>query len=120
MFKKRLLLQSNSLSKPAERGNSTISDIVLLKKLPDFIKNLAETYIGCISGAMMKDEYMEVLKSAGFTDMKIIHETSYPTEYIDHDPIIKAIVENLKIPHEKAKELASSVKSIKVSGLKLN
>jgi hypothetical protein len=32
-----------------------ISDIVLLKELPKFIKDSIEAYIGCLSGAIMKD-----------------------------------------------------------------
>ncbi|GAH26632.1 unnamed protein product, partial [marine sediment metagenome] len=49
-----------------------ISDIVLLKELPDFIKNSVEAYIGCISGAMMRDEYLGAIKAAGFQEVRII------------------------------------------------
>ncbi len=95
-----------------------ISDIVLLKELPDFIKNSIEAYIGCISGAVMKDEYIETIKAAGFQGVKIIGETSFPIEYRANDPIAKAITENLKIPTKKLNEIANSVLSIKIYGIK--
>lgn len=97
-----------------------ISDIVLLKELPDFIKNSVEAYIGCISGAMMRDEYLGAIKAAGFQEVRIIDETSFPIDWMVNDPTAKAIMENLNLPPEKVKEIASSVTSIKVRGIKSN
>lgn len=101
-------------------GRLIISDIVLLKELPDFIKNSIEAYIGCISGAAMKDEYIEAIKAAGFQNIRVIDETPTPfaVESMVNDPIAKAIIENLKISSEKIKEVASSIVSIKVQGIK--
>jgi len=47
-------------------GRLVVSDIVLLKELPEIIKNSVEAYIGCISGAIMKsinvtEEYLKKL-----------------------------------------------------------
>jgi SAM-dependent methyltransferase len=39
-------------------GRLIVSDIVLLKELPDVIKRSIEAYIGCLSGAMMKNKYL--------------------------------------------------------------
>lgn len=101
-------------------GRLMISDIVLLKELPDFLKNSIEAYIGCLSGAIMKDEYLGIIKTAGLQDVKIIGETSFPIECMANDPTAKAIVENLKIPIETLKKIANSVVSIKIYGVKLN
>lgn len=101
-------------------GRLMISDIVLLKELPDFIKNSIEAYIGCLSGAIMKDEYIEGIKKAGFHKVEIIDETSFPIECMTNDATVKAIIENLKIPPKKVKEIISSVISIKVYGVKPN
>jgi len=97
-----------------------VSDIVLLRELPDFIKDSIEAYIGCLSGAIMKDEYIDTIKSAGFQKVRIIDETPFPIEYMANDPTAKAITGNLKIPLEEVKEVSSSVASIKVSGVKPN
>ena len=95
-----------------------ISDIVLLNELPDFIKDSIEAYIGCLSGAIMKEEYLKLIDAAGFQDVKILDETSFPIECMANDPIAKAIIADWKINVEKAKEVAGSVRSIKVRGVK--
>ncbi|NYT00593.1 MAG: arsenite methyltransferase [Methanocellales archaeon] len=101
-------------------GRLVISDLVLLKELPDFIKNSVEAYIGCLSGAMMRDEYIEDIKRAGFQGVKIIEETTFPIDYMVNDETANKMIENLEITSEKVKEVSSSVMSIKVSGIKPN
>lgn len=68
----------------------------------------------------MKDEYIKVIKEAGFQDVRIIDETRFPIDYMANDPTAKAIMENLKKPPENVKEIANMVLSIKVSGVKPN
>jgi len=116
--KGRVFKEAYRVLKPG--GRLMVSDIVLLKELPDFIKNSIEAYVGCISGAIMRDEYIEAIKAAGFQEVRIIDETSFPIECMANDPTAKAIIENLKIPPEEIKEVASSVVSIKVYGVKPN
>jgi len=79
-----------------------------------FLKKSIEAYIGCISGAIMRDKYIEVMKEAGFHDVRIIDETSFPIECMANDPTATALIENLKIPLEKVNEVTSSIRSIKV------
>ncbi len=99
-------------------GRLMVSDIVLLKELPDFIRNSIEAYIGCISGAIMKDEYMEAIRKAGFQEVKIINETVFPIEFMANDPTVKAIIDKVNIPLEIVQDIANSVVSIKVRGVK--
>lgn len=114
--KERVFRETCRVLKPG--GRLMISDIVLLRELPDFVKNSIEAYVGCISGAMMKDDYIKAIKIAGFQDVTIIDETSFPIEFMDNDPTAKAIIEGFKIPPEKVKEVVNSVVSIKVYGIK--
>jgi hypothetical protein len=90
----------------------------LLKELPDTIKNSIEAYVGCVSGAVMKDKYIGAIEEAGFKEVRIIDETSFPYESLENDPTTRAIIENLNISPEKAKEAVSSVVSINIYGLK--
>jgi len=99
-------------------GRLMVSDLVLLKELPDFIKNSVEASIGCLSGAMMRDEYLGTIKTVGFQELRIIDETSFPIESMANDPTAKAIMENLNISPEKVKEIANSVISIKIYAVK--
>jgi len=98
-------------------GRLMISDIVLLKELPDFIKSSIEAYIGCLSGAIMRDEYLAAIKAAGFQEVAVVDESSFPIECMANDPTARAIIESLEIPLAAVKEVAGSVASIKVYGI---
>lgn len=116
--KKSVFKETFRVLKPG--GRLMISDIVLLKGLPDFIRDSIEAYVGCLSGAIMRDEYIEAIKAAGFQEVKIIEETSFPIECMTNDPTAKAIIENLKVPTKNLNAIANSVVSIKVYGVKPN
>jgi arsenite methyltransferase len=116
--KRRVFTEAFRVLKPG--GRLMVSDIVLLKELPDVVKNSIEAYIGCLSGAALKDEYIRTIKAAGFEDVRIIDETSFPMEFIANDPTAKEVIKNSKIPPEKVREVASSIMSIKVYGIKPN
>ena len=52
-------------------GHFSISDIVLLGELPDALRNAAEMYAGCVSGAIQQDEYLNIIQQAGFENLKV-------------------------------------------------
>lgn len=55
-------------------GHFSISDIVLIGDLPAPIVADAEMYAGCVSGAIQKEEYINLVKEAGFNNLKIQKE----------------------------------------------
>jgi SAM-dependent methyltransferase len=114
--KQRVFQETYRVLKPG--GRLMVSDVVLSKELPDFIKNSIDAYIGCISGAITKDEYIETVKAAGFKDVSIVDELSIPVEEWVNDPIATSITEKLKVTTEEAREVLSSVVSVKVKGVK--
>jgi SAM-dependent methyltransferase len=116
--KRRVFNEAYRALKPG--GRLMVSDIVLLKELPDVLKNSIEAYVGCLSGALLKDEYIRTIKAAGFKDVRIIDEASFPMEFIANDPTAKEVIKNSKISPEKVREVASSIMSIKVYGIKPN
>ena len=60
-------------------GRVMVSDIVLLKELPDAIKSSVAAYTGCIAGASRKEDYLAIVASAGFQDVEVISEVSLGT-----------------------------------------
>ncbi len=116
--KSRVFKEAYRVLKPG--GRLMVSDIVLLQELPDFIRNSVAAYVGCISGALLKEEYLGAIKAAGFQEVKIIEETPFPIKYMANDPTAKAIIEKSKISPEKLEGVADSVISIKVYGVKAN
>lgn len=55
-------------------GHFSISDVVLQGNLPDQLRNAAEMYAGCVSGAIQKETYLELIKINGFTNIKVQKE----------------------------------------------
>ena len=114
--KERVFKEAYRVLKPG--GRLMVSDIVLLKELPDFIKQSVEAYNSCISGAVMKDEYINLIQMAGFQEVNIIDETAFPADCVTNDPTVKRIIDELKIPLETVEDAINSAISIKINGIK--
>jgi len=114
--KRRVFEEAFRVLKP--NGRLMVSDIVLLKKLPEIIKKNVEAYVGCLSGAEMKDKYLQMIKNAGFQKVKVIEANQFPIEDMANDPTAQVIAKRSHIPAEKLKEVGTSVLSVKVSGIK--
>jgi SAM-dependent methyltransferase len=114
--KERVFAEAFRVLKPG--GRLMISDMVLLKELPNVLKNSIEAYVGCLSGALLKDEYLRTIEAAGFRGVRIIDETSFPIEFIANDPVAKDVIKNSKMRPEEVREVASSILSIKAHGVK--
>lgn len=114
--KKNVFKEAFRVLKPG--GRLMVSDIVLEKELPDSIRNSIKAYVECVSGALLKDEYIEAIKEAGFKEVKIIDETSFPYDLLDNDPTTRAIIKDRSISPEEVKEAAGSVLSINIYGVK--
>ena len=99
-------------------GRLMISDITLLKKLPDFVMNSIDAYIGCVSGAILRDDYIKTIRDAGFESVKILDQTSFPIDVLTMNPKTMELINELKIPSETLKDMTNSVVSVKVEAKK--
>ena len=54
-------------------GRIYLSDIVLLEELSEEQKNNKDLLTGCVAGALLKDDYLQKIKEAGFS-VNILHE----------------------------------------------
>lgn len=102
----------------APNGRLMVSDIVLLKPLPEAIQKSAEAYTSCVAGAEIKDKYLGLIRDAGFEDVKVLSEKNYPLEFVLSEPEVKEVVSKSNITDEEVKEIANSIVSISVSALK--
>jgi arsenite methyltransferase len=55
-------------------GHFSVSDIVLVGDLPEGLQKSAEMYAGCVSGAIQKEDYVKIIKEAGFTKITLQKE----------------------------------------------
>jgi ubiquinone/menaquinone biosynthesis C-methylase UbiE len=99
-------------------GRLAVSDIVLLKDLPEKIKDSVEAYVGCISGAILKDRYLQLLKDAGFIDVTVTDESSYQIDVVINKPRTQALLKETGVTEEEFKKLGGFFVSIKVMGKK--
>ncbi|OGS23216.1 MAG: arsenite S-adenosylmethyltransferase [Elusimicrobia bacterium RIFOXYA2_FULL_39_19] len=99
-------------------GRLMVSDLVLEKDLPEKIKNSVEAYVGCIAGAIKKEDYLNAIKGAGFNDVKIVEESYFPVELMANDPTAQKILEDMNLSESELKGLSKLVASIKVTAYK--
>ncbi|MBI5664450.1 MAG: arsenite methyltransferase [Nitrospirae bacterium] len=114
--KPRVFREAFRVLKPG--GRIMISDIVLTKDIPEFLKDSIDAYISCLSGAIKKDEYLSAIRDAGFQDVEIIDERTFSLECYSDDPIARAAMNNIRITQEQLKDVANTIVSIKVRGVK--
>ena len=99
-------------------GRMMVSDVVLLDDLPAGIKDSAAAYVGCISGAMAKDEYLQTIKDAGFDEVCVVSETHFPIDFLADDPTVQSAMKELGMGVDELAELAGSAVSVAVEAKK--
>ena len=64
-------------------GRVMVSDMVLLKELPESVKNSVEAYVGCVAGASRKEDYLATVAAAGFQEVETVSEVSLGAGQLD-------------------------------------
>lgn len=88
--KEKVFREAFRVLKPG--GRMYLSDMVLLAELPEDLKNNKDLLAGCVAGALLKEEYLRLLKEAGFS-VEILSEDSE----ISEKQYEKLPVESLKL-----------------------
>ncbi|MEH0153716.1 arsenite methyltransferase [Limibacter armeniacum] len=89
-------------------GHFSISDIVLVGELPEQIQTAAEMYAGCVSGAIQKSEYLNLIHENGFQSVTIQKEKPI----IVPDDILKKYLSGEEV--EKFKTEGAGIYSVTV------
>jgi SAM-dependent methyltransferase len=76
-------------------GRVAISDIALLRPLPEEVRADVEAYIGCIAGAVLVDEYERYARDAGLTDLAIERRGDIDAKDEFQDPTYRRILAKL-------------------------
>jgi arsenite methyltransferase len=113
--KQRVFNEAYRVLKP--KGRLMISDMVLLKELPEKVKDSVLAYVGCVAGADLKEDYLGKIKQAGFRQVEVVAENHLP-EMMLEEPDVKAFVEEQKMTQKEIEEISKVVVSIKVSATK--
>jgi SAM-dependent methyltransferase len=67
--KERVFQEIYRVLKPGRR--ISISDIALEKELPDDVRNDISTYVGCVAGAVLVEEYKKIVENSGLKNVEI-------------------------------------------------
>ncbi|MBX0331844.1 arsenite methyltransferase [Pontibacter sp. HSC-14F20] len=95
--KRKAFAETFRVLKPG--GHFSISDVVLVGELPEGIVQASEMYAGCVSGAIQKDVYLQIIRDLGFENITVQKEKAIHVpdeilqEYLDA-PGIKAFRES--------------------------
>ncbi len=73
--KKKAFSEIYRVLKPG--GHFSVSDIVVTGELPEKLKSAAEIYAGCIGGAIKRDDYLGIIRAAGFENMQVQKENAF-------------------------------------------
>lgn len=87
-------------------GRLAVSDIVLNGELHEAVRNNDEAYCSCISGALERNTYLDLIRAAGFEDIRIETESPY-----GDDLVVKTEEEEVAIP--KGVVVSVSVTAVK-------
>ncbi len=96
-------------------GRIAISDIALLRELPEKVLENIQAYVGCVSGAVLIDEYKRIVKESGLKDIEVtVKGLSDCIDPDTNDPVVRAVLDGLGT----GESLAGIIASIYVEGIK--
>jgi arsenite methyltransferase len=92
--KTRVFQEIHRVLKPG--GRIAISDIALLKELPEKVRESIAAYVGCVGGAILIDDYKKIVEAALLKDVRVtVKESSDCINLNTEDPIGRAILDGL-------------------------
>ena len=95
-------------------GRVMVSDVVLERVLPDAVLQSIEAYMGCVGGASLREPYLQTIRDAGFSEVRVDREACFGDTIDLDDPVIAAAMERLGINQEQAREYGSAVTSLHI------
>ncbi len=89
-------------------GRVAVSDLALLKPLPDEVLRMVEALIGCVAGAVLLDDTRQMAEEAGLTEIALTPKAGYVDAMVDwNDPLYRKIIEHLPVGTKAGDYIAS-------------
>jgi len=77
-------------------GRVAVSDIALLRPLPDVVKGDLEALVGCVAGAVLVEDTRAMALGAGLRDLVLTPKRHYIDAMVNwQDPLYRRIIEHL-------------------------
>lgn len=114
--KPRVFREAFRVLKPG--GRLLVSDIVLEVELPEAVRRSRTAYLSCISGAALREDYLQMIADAGFLDLEVVEEWPFPAECVGSDPTAAAMFAELELPPEEIDRLLRGIRSLSIRARK--
>jgi len=96
-------------------GRVAVSDLALLKPLPEHVLESIEALVGCVAGAVLVSDTEQMMRAAGLIDIQLREKPEYVRSVMSfEDPLYQKIVENLP----KSTTPADFITSLDIQGRK--
>jgi len=99
-------------------GRVSLSDIVLLGEMPLQIRDSVEAYVSCLSGAILRDDYLKLIEEAGFVDVAVTESRSFTIGDVVADDLVQEFVRQTGATTDELQAAAVLFQSVRVSARK--
>jgi arsenite methyltransferase len=114
--KGQVFLEAFRVLKPG--GRLLVSDIVMVGELPEKVRQSISAYIGCIAGAVSRERYLALIRRAGFPEVEVVEEASFPVSCMANDPTAQALIGDLKLTPDELRATESAIASVRVRAVR--
>jgi SAM-dependent methyltransferase len=97
-------------------GRMVVSDIVLERALPDAVRADIAAWVGCISGAMRREEYVALVEEAGFETVEVLKDVDYGASMEAVAP--DQVADLLERTGARREDLVGTVRSVTLRAVK--
>jgi len=73
-----------------------------------------DVYMGCVGGASLREPYLQTIRDAGFSEVRVEREACFGDTIDLDDPTIAEAMKRLGIDAEQAREYGRSVTSLHI------
>ena len=99
-------------------GRLSVSDIVVLGEVPVAIRDSVDAYVACMGGAIMRDEYLGLLRDAGFAEVTVTEERSFELEDVADDELVAEFKRHTGATEPELRAAAALFQSVRVQARK--
>jgi arsenite methyltransferase len=100
-------------------GRLSVSDIVMLGDVPTAIRDSVDAYVACLSGAILREEYLALLEAAGFANITVTESRTFEIGDVVADDLVAEFAESTGASTDELQQAAAMFQSIRVQALKI-
>jgi len=110
--KKKVYAEAHRVLRPG--GRVMVSDVVLERELPEAVLQSVDAYIGCVGGASLREPYLQTIRDAGFSEVRVDREACFGDTIDLDDPQVREAMKKLGVDEEQAREYGRAVTSLHI------